>query len=122
MTARQFYITFIIMVVSTKMQRFPVLLFSEFGKDGYLMILGYALINILGILLAFFIYKYVNQNAKTENKVFIFIKKFIMFVTSIYFLIQALILYLISFHGQFLVCCFCLQFSFWQKQELKILH
>ena len=60
------------MVVSTKMQRFPVLLFSECRKDGFIVILLYAIINIFGIMLAFFIYKFFNNekiqlNTKNEK-------------------------------------------------------
>jgi len=96
MTARQFYIIVCFFVITTKMQRFASLLFSETGKDGYLIILIYALINIIGILLAFFIYKFLNtdkfKNQKT-NIIFSFLKKFVMLATSIYFLIQALLLF-----------------------------
>lgn len=96
MTARQFYIIVLLFVISTKMQRFPSLLFAELGKDGYLIILLYALINIIGICLAFFIYKFFNTEkfkfGKT-NLIFKFLKKLTMIATSIYFLIQALLLF-----------------------------
>lgn len=96
MTARQFYIIVLLFVISTKLQRFPTLLFSEAGKDGYLIILLYAFINIIGICLAFFIYKFFNREKfkyGKRNLIFKFLKKLTMFATSIYFLIQALLLF-----------------------------
>ena len=60
------------------MQRFPSLLFSEFGKDGYLVILLYAIVNIIGIFFAFFILKYLNRekfNSEKANIFFRFLKK-----------------------------------------------
>lgn len=96
MTARQFYIIVCLFVITTKMQRFASLLFSEAGKDGYVLILIYALVNIIGILLAFFIYKFLNtdrfKNEKT-NFVFSGLKKLVMFATTLYFVIQALLLF-----------------------------
>ena len=67
MTSRQFYIMLLIFVIMTKMQRFSTLLFSEIGKDGYLIILLYLAVNILFIMLAFFIYKFLNRD-KLRNK------------------------------------------------------
>lgn len=96
MTARQFYIILSLFVISTKMQRFPSLLSSEFGKDGYLLILIYFIINFIGILLAFFIYKFLDRdkfNNEKANVLFRFLKKIIMLATSLYFIIQALLLF-----------------------------
>ena len=96
MTARQFYIIVCLFVITTKMQRFASLLFSEAGKDGYILILIYAVVNIIGILLAFFIYKFLNtdkfKNEKT-NIIFLTLKKLVMFATTLYFIIQALLLF-----------------------------
>ena len=96
MTARQFYLIVCIFVITTKMQRFPSLLFSEFGKDGYLVILLYAIVNIIGIFFAFFILKYLNRekfNSEKANIFFRFLKKLTMLATTIYFIVQALLLY-----------------------------
>jgi len=96
MTARQFYIILCLFVIATKMQRFPSLLSSEFGKDGYLLILIYAVVNIIGIMLAFFIYKFLNRdkfNGEKSNILFRFLKKLTMLATSFYFIIQALVLF-----------------------------
>lgn len=96
MTARQFYIIVCFFVITTKMQRFPSLLFSETGKDGYILILLYAIVNVVGICLAFFIYKFLNtdkfKKAKS-NLIITFLKKLTMFATTIYFIIQALLLF-----------------------------
>ena len=94
MTARQFYIMLSLFVIMTKMQRFPCLLFAEFGKDGYLIIFIYAIINLLLIFLAFFIYKHLNREKFKKNKFFIkLIKNFCLIITSAYFFIQALLLF-----------------------------
>lgn len=96
MTSRQFYIMLSLFVISTKMQRFPSLLSSEFGKNGYLLIIFYFLVNIVGILLAFVIYKFLDREKFNNEKtgiIFRFIKKLIMLATSIYFIVQALLLF-----------------------------
>lgn len=94
MTSRQFYIILSLMVIATKMQRFPVLLFSEFGKDGFVVILGYVAINILGILCAFFIHNFLNKDDQNSNNFIAeLFKKILMIATCIYFIIQALLLF-----------------------------
>lgn len=96
MTSRQFYIMLSLFVISTKMQRLPSLLSSEFGKNGYLLVIFYFFINIVGILLAFFIYRFLDRekfNNEKTGSFFRLIKKLIMLATSIYFIVQALLLF-----------------------------
>ncbi len=96
MTARQFYIMLCLFVVMTKMQRFASLLFAGFGKDGYLLVILYGVINFFGIFLAFFIYKFLDREKFKQggkNWLLCGLKKLTMFATSIYFIIQALLLY-----------------------------
>lgn len=96
MTSRQFYIMVCLFVVMTKMQRFPSLLYDVCGKDGYIVIILYALINLLGILLAFLIYKFLNRdkmNTKGSNWVVKLVKRILMLAMTVYFMIQALLLF-----------------------------
>ena len=60
-TARQFYIALFVIVVSLKVQKLPSLIAESLGKDSYLLVILYLLLNLIGIALAFLILK------KTEN-------------------------------------------------------
>lgn len=96
MSARQFYITLAICVITMKMQKLPCLVVGEVGKDAWLMFLIYSCINILGILFVFLIIKHVNlKNVLKSSKSAVFnIFKFVLMVaTTLYFLSQALLMY-----------------------------
>ena len=95
MTARQFYITLWIMVVSIKVQKLPSLVASNLGKDSYLIVLAYLVVNILLILLAFYILKKTKNKSLNQTKSVVakfFVKIFMIFVV-VYFLSQSLLLY-----------------------------
>lgn len=96
MSARQFYIMLAICVITMKMQKMPCLVASALGKDAWLLFLAYATINLLGILLVFFILKRIDiKNVlKSSNNTFFNILKFIlMIITILYFLVQAVLMY-----------------------------
>lgn len=96
MSSRQFYIMLAIGVLSMKMQKLPCLIYGELGKDGYLLFLAYMIVNILLIGVVFFVLKRINSDhvmSKTKQGLTGAIKGFLMFVASVYFLSQALLLY-----------------------------
>ena len=67
MTSRQFYIMFWIMIVSLKIQKMPGLMYEFMGKDFYLMLVPYIIINAVGILMAFYILKKTQSRTLTET-------------------------------------------------------
>lgn len=96
MSARQFYITLAICVITMKMQKMPCLVAGALGKDAWLLFLAYAIINVIGILLVFFILKRIDiKNVlKSSNNAFFNILRFIlMLITILYFLVQAVLMY-----------------------------
>lgn len=96
MTARQFYITLFIMVISLKVQKLPSLISESLGKDSYLLILLFLGINLLGILLAFYILKRTKNmslSEKSSSFVGLIFKKLLLVGMAVYFLSQCLILY-----------------------------
>lgn len=96
MSARQFYIVLAISVITMKMQKLPVLVAGELGKDSWLLFLIYTLINVIGIILVFVILKYVDLKTvlkPSKNKFFNILRFFLMLVTLLYFLVQAILVY-----------------------------
>lgn len=83
------------MVVSIKVQKLPSLVASNLGKDSYLIVLAYLVVNILLILLAFYILKKTKNKSLNQTKSVVakfFVKIFMIFVV-VYFLSQSLLLY-----------------------------
>ena len=96
MSSRQFYIMLMVGVFSMKMQKLPSLVYGELGKDGYLLFLFYMLINLLFIVLAFYIIKKVKLAQilnPSKSVVLCGFRKIIMIVAAVYFLTPALLLY-----------------------------
>ena len=96
LSSKQFYIMLIIGVISMKMQKLPGLVYGEIGKDGYLLFLAYMIINILFIILAFFVMKRTKQENvlnPSRNLFLECVRKFLFLVASVYFLTQSLLLY-----------------------------
>lgn len=96
MTARQFYIVLWIVTVSTKVQKLPSLVSSRLGKDSYLLPLGFLIINIFLIMLAFFILhktKHKIINSKSSSVISKIFKKLFLAFIVVYFLSQSLLLY-----------------------------
>lgn len=96
MTSRQFYIMLFVTTISLKVQKLPSLIYDELGKDGYLILIAFFIVDLIGILLAFFIRKKLNgqnllssQGGRFAN---IFKKIFVLFIVF-YFLIQGLLLF-----------------------------
>ena len=96
MTSRQFYIMLFITTLSLKVQHLPSMIYDNLGKDGYLILLAYFVVDMVGIALAFFILSRLKKNelSKTEktNKT-MFFQKILVFAVVIYFLTQGLLLY-----------------------------
>lgn len=96
MSARQFYITLAICVITMKMQKLPCLAAGKLGKDAWLMFLFFMIINIVGIIFVFWILKYIDVKnvLKSSNNLFFNILRFILtFATTLYFLVQSLLMY-----------------------------
>ena len=96
MSARQFYIILAISVITMKMQKLPPLVAGELGKDTWLFFLVYALINIIGIVLVFYILKRLDIKTvlkESKNKFFNILRFVLMLVTLLYFLVQAILVY-----------------------------
>lgn len=96
MSARQFYIVLAISVITMKMQKLPCLVAGELGKDLWLFFLVYALINIIGIIIVFFILRRVDIESvlkPSKNYFFNILRFILMLATLLYFLIQALLVY-----------------------------
>ena len=96
MSARQFYIVLAISVITMKMQKLPCLVAGELGKDLWLFFLVYALINIIGIIIVFFILRRVDIKSvlkPSKNYFFNILRFILMLATLLYFLIQALLVY-----------------------------
>ena len=96
MSARQFYIVLAFSVITMKMQKLPCLVAGELGKDTWLFFLIYAIINILGILLVFFILKRLDLKTvlkPSKNVIFNILRFLLMLATLLYFLVQALLVY-----------------------------
>ena len=96
MSARQFYIILAISTITMKMQKLPSLVAGELGKDTWIFFLIYALINIIGIALVFVVFKHVDLQTvlkPSKNKIFNILRFFLMIITLLYFLVQAVLVY-----------------------------
>lgn len=96
MSARQFYIVFLVFVISLKVQKLPSIMYGIYGKDSFISILLYLVVNLIGILLAFFILKRTKGLSfmdKSKSKIFEILKKIILVSVTFYFLIQSLLMY-----------------------------
>lgn len=96
MTSKQFYIMLFITTLSLKVQKLPSLIYDSLGKDGYLILFAYLFVDLIGICLAFFILKKINQNNQALQSKNIFSKmlsKILVLFVVVYFLIQGLLLY-----------------------------
>ena len=96
MSSKQFYILFCISVVTMKMQRLPSLISGELGKDGWLLFLGFMLVNIIGICIVFVIIKHVEPKIvlnPSKNKIFNIFRVILLLSTMLYFLVQAVLVY-----------------------------
>lgn len=95
MNPRQFYLALFIFTISLKIQKMPALLAGRLGKDGYLLLLFYFILNILFIMIAFLVIKYVKKFKENGNKpvVFRFFEILMLAGSAIYFMMQCLLLY-----------------------------
>lgn len=95
MTARQFYLTVFIFSVSLKVQKLPTLSAGLLGRDNYLLVLFFMVVDLVGIALAFFILsKIKNINPeKLNSKPYKVIKTIILIFATLYFMLQGTLLY-----------------------------
>lgn len=97
MTSRQFYIMLWITTISLKVQKLPAMIYDGIGKDGYLLLFAYLVVDVVGICMAFFILKRIKGedtlNEQNSSRWLNFFKRLLVFVVAVYFLIQALLLY-----------------------------
>lgn len=96
MSARQFYIVLALSVISMKMQKLPSLIAGDIGKDSWLVFLMFTIINLLGIVIVLSITKMGSVKkllSPQHNFICNFARCGLMFATSVYFLIQSILLY-----------------------------
>ena len=96
MSSRQFYIILAIAVISMKMQKLPCLVSGELGKDAWLLFIVYMLINVIAILLIFFILRRIDVKSVlkfSKSTIFNIFRIILVFATMLYFLVQALLVY-----------------------------
>lgn len=96
MTARQFYFVLITFVISLKIQRMPCLVYDLLGKDSYVLYLIFLVLDLVGIVVAFFLSKKLKiiteKNLKGSFLMEFVIRALAVFVSA-YFLIQAILFY-----------------------------
>lgn len=96
MTSRQFYIMLFVMTISIKIQKLPSLVASTLGKDSYLLVLLFLVLNMIGICLAFWILKHIKNKSfasKVPSIFASFFKKLLTIFMAFYFLSQTMLLY-----------------------------
>ena len=96
MTSKQFYIMLLIFSISLKVQKLPCIIYGEVKKDGWITILSYMVMNIIGILLAFYILhktKNISLEERCPSRFAEFVKRLLLLFVSFYFLMQALLLF-----------------------------
>ena len=95
MTARQFYLTIFIFSVSLKVQKMPCLSAGFLGRNNYLLVLFFMVVDLVGIALAFLILnKTKNMNPEKHNsKPYQIIKTIILIFATLYFMLQGTLLY-----------------------------
>ena len=96
MTSKQFYIMLFVFTVSLKVQKLPCIIYGEVKRDGWITMLAYMVINIVGILLAFYILhktKHMSLEDRCKSRFAEVIKRVLMLLVAFYFLMQALILF-----------------------------
>ncbi len=94
MTTKQFYLTLFIFTLSLRVQKLPSLLSSKLGKDSYLLILFYFVVDVLLIMIAFWVLKYMRKNQLSTNSLLSkIIKSASLVLVSAYFMLQCLLMY-----------------------------
>ncbi len=96
MTSRQFYVILCVFIISLKVQKMPALVSSVLGTHSYVLFLLYFLVDIIGVLLAFFVLKVLKRHdflkVKRGKFITLFINIGLIFI-SIYFILQATLFY-----------------------------
>ena len=83
-----------ITTISLKVQKLPSIIYDALGKDGYLLLAFYFVVDMVGIALAFYILKRKQQLTDGKNsKLSTLFKKGLVFVMVVYFLAQGLLLF-----------------------------
>lgn len=96
MTSRQFYYIFSIFIITLKIQKMPCILYEHLQKDSYILFLIYILLDLIGVLFAFFLARKINKyklnNLNNSNIIDILFKISLIF-SAFYFLIQSIVFY-----------------------------
>ena len=96
MTSKQFYIMLFITTISLKVQKLPSIIYDNLGKDGYLILLAYFVVDMILIAAAFFVLKTLKNRPilpQNKNKIIMFFSRLLVLAIIVYFLIQGLLLY-----------------------------
>ena len=96
MTSKQFYIMLFITTISLKVQKLPSIIYDTLGKDGYLILLAYFVVDMVLIAAAFFVLKTLKNRPimpQNQNMFIMLFSKVLVLAIVVYFLIQGLLLY-----------------------------
>lgn len=96
MTSKQFYVMLFITTISLKVQKLPSIIYDKLGKDGYLILFAYFAVDIVLIMLAFFVLSTLkNSPIMPQNKstITVFLSRVLVLAVVVYFIIQGLLLY-----------------------------
>lgn len=96
MTSRQFYIILSIFIISLKVQKLPCLMNGCLQNNSYVLMLIYFVIDLLCVLLAFFVLSVMKKHdffVKPKNRfISVFVKIGLLFI-SLYFMLQGTLFY-----------------------------
>jgi len=95
-TARQFYLILSTFVISLKIQKMPCILYGYLKKDSYVLFIVFLVINVLEILLAFYISQKIqkdNSDTKKKKGLYNVFLKICAVLIAFYFLMQGILFY-----------------------------
>lgn len=94
-TCKQFYVMIAMFVITLKIQKLPCFISEVLGKDGYVLLLLYFVVELALVLLAMFIAKRTKDQTYefASNIVLRVLKKVLLIVVAFYFLMQGVLFY-----------------------------
>lgn len=96
MTARQFYFSMIIFVITLKIQKLPCFMYGALNKDAIFLALLFLVIDTLGLIATYLLANKIKENNILNLKktsAFNFFIKLGLLVFAIYFLLQSMLFY-----------------------------
>ena len=96
MSARQFYFVLFTFVISLKIQKLPCLIYDFLGKDSFVLYLLFMVIDLVLIILAFYLskkLKVITEQKLKGSRVMEFTIKVLAIFVSAYFLCQSILFY-----------------------------